>query len=191
MELTVIDSLDQVSGADFDRLDSSAGSAACYERTRQREHDGRWRCRYLRATEHGRLTALIPLYTASGRAWPDPVYDPSGWQLPPAVRDDYAAGNCLLVGGFADLRTGFAVADQAREPAVLRELLAAIARIAAEQDRCLVFPYHFPDARQALDEAAGALIGWALLGREGQLRGVSEPGWHAGMRAGVRYNLRH
>jgi hypothetical protein len=190
VELSIVDSLERVSAEDFDRLDSSAGSAACYQRTRQRERDGRWRCRYLYAADGGRLMAMLALYTANGRAWPDPAYDPSTWELPAGLRGDYAPGDCVLVGGFADLRTGFAVAEQAREPAVLGELLAGIAQFAAEQDRCLVFPYLLPDAQQAVTAATAGRIGWAPLAREARLARVSDADWYAGMPGEVRRNLR-
>src|SRR4051812_42104164 len=189
MELTVLDSIDSIDPADFDRLDSDAGSAGSYPRPRQREHDGRWRCRYLCRTDGGTLSALLPLYTVSGRSWPDPAYDPSGWPLPDGWRTRYSAEGCLLVGSFADLRTGFPVAGQLRGPAALGELLAAVAQLAAAQERCLVFPYLMPAARQALAAAAGDRIGWALLGREARLHGVSDPDWLGSLRARVRRNL--
>lgn len=190
MELSIVDSLDCVSAEDFDRLDSSAGSAACYQRTRQRERDGRWRCRYLHATDSGRLIAMVPLYTAVGRAWPDPAYDPSTWELPPELTGDYSPGDCLLVGGFADLRTGFAVAEQAREPTVLGELLAGIAGFAAQQERCLAFPYLLPDAQPAVTAATAGRVGWAPLAREARLARVTDADWYAGMPGDVRRNLR-
>ncbi len=189
MELSIIDSIDDISRADFDRLDSSAGSAGCYSRTRQREADGRWRTRYLRAVENGRLGALIPLHTAHGRNWPDPMYDPTHWELP-AAEEDYRAGRCLLVGSFADLRTGWPVAPDLRDPAPLRRILTGIARHAAEQDRCLVFAYLFSDARRSLAEASDGAISWTRLAQEGHLHDVSEPGWLDKLAGPIRYNLR-
>ena len=189
MDLSIIDSIDEVSCADFDRLDSSAGSAGCYQRTRQREADGRWRTCYLRAVDDGRLGALIPLHTASGSKWPDPMYDPGNWELP-AADEDYRAGRCLLVGSYADLRTGWPVAAALRRPGVLRQLLAVIARFAAEQDRCLVFAYLFSEARHNLAEATDDAISWTRLAQEGQLHGVSEPGWQDRLAGPIRYNLR-
>ncbi|MEO6703635.1 MAG: hypothetical protein ABI140_14435, partial [Jatrophihabitantaceae bacterium] len=78
-----------------------------------------------------------------------------------------------------------------REPGTVRTLLAAIAEVAAEQGRGLAFPYLFTEDRQLIDEATGGTVSWALLGREGQLLGVSEPGWEGSQRRPVRYNLRH
>jgi hypothetical protein len=190
VELSIVDSIECVSAEDFDRLDSSAGSAACYQRTRQREQDGRWRCRYLHATDGSRLLAMVPLYTATSRSWPDPAYDPSSWELPAGVRGDYSPGDCLLVGSFADLRTGFAVAEPDREPAVLRELLAAIAEFAAEQDRCLTFAYLLPEARQAVSAATAGRTGWAPLAREARLARVTDTDWSTRMPGEVRRNLR-
>lgn len=190
VQLSVLDGIGAVPAADFDRLDSAAGAAGSYYRTLQREADGRWHTRYLRRTDGGRLTALLPLHTVAGRRWPDPAYDPGGWPLPDGWRADYSPAGCLLVGSFADLRTGFPVAEELREPRALRELLALLARLAAAEDRCLVFPYTLPAARQALTAATGDRIGWASLGREARLPGIAEPDWLSTVRADVRRNLR-
>ena len=88
MEIAVIDSIAEVSAADFERLDATAGAVGSYQRISQREADGRWRARYLRCLDGDRLAALIPLYTAHGSSWPDPVYDPAGWPLPAADTED-------------------------------------------------------------------------------------------------------
>lgn len=191
MQIAVVDRIDDIPAADFDRLDRSAGAAGSYQRTRQRQADGRWRCRYLRATDDGRLTALIPLYTAAGDSWPDPAYDPGSWPLPAGAAGGCVASRCLLVGSYADLRTGLPVEAGRRGCRELRDLLEPIARLAAAEDRCLVFPYLFGDARHALDKASDGNIDWALLGREAQLRGISEPGWESRLPRPVRYNLRH
>ncbi len=189
MDLRIIDSIDEISSADFDRLDSSAGSAGCYERTRQRRADGRWRTHYLHASRDGRLGALIPLHIANSRGWPDPRYDPGNWQLP-AAGQDYSADRCVLVGSFADLRTGWPVATGLRGPGTLRGLLAEIARFAAEQDRSLVFAYLFSDAHRSLVEATGDAISWTRLAQEGHLHGVSEPDWQDRVSGPARSNLR-
>ncbi len=189
MELSIIDSIDGISAADFDQLDSSAGSAGSYARTRQRQADGRWRTHYLRATEDGRLCALIPLHAVNGRNWPDPLYDPSGWGLP-TPGEDYSATRCLLVGSFADLRTGWPVAASLRGRDALRALLAEIARFAAEQDRCLAFAYLFPEARRSLAEATDDAISWTRLAQEGRLQGVTEPDWPDRLAGPIRRNLR-
>ena len=191
MDIDVVDSLDDVDADAFDRLDSSAGAAGCYERTRQREADGRWRSRYLRAMDRGRLAAVVPLYTATGGTWPDPAYDPGTWGLPDGAAGDCAVERSLLVGGYADLRTGLPVDADLLDGPGLRGLLAPIARLAAAEDRCLVFPYVYPRARRALDRACDGAIAWTVLGREAHIRGVSEPGWEAAQRKPVRYNLRH
>jgi hypothetical protein len=191
MDIDVVDSLDDVDADAFDRLDSSAGAAGCYERTRQRGSDGRWRARYLRAVDGDRLVGMVPLYTATGGTWPDPAYDPGTWGLPDGTAAGCTADRSLLVGGYADLRSGLPVDDDLLAGSGPRTLLARIARLAAEEGRCLVLPYAYTRAKQALDRACEGAIGWTVLGREAHLRGVSEPGWEAAQRKPVRYNLRH
>jgi hypothetical protein len=191
VEIAVIDSIAEVRAADFERLDISTGAVGSYHRVSQREADGRWRARYLRCLEGDRLMALIPLYTAQGSNWPDPVYDPTGWPLPATDTEDCAADSCLLVGNNADLLNGLPVAAELREPGPLRALLAAIARLAADEGRCLAFPFCYPAARQAIDRASNSAIHWGLLGREARLEGVDDPGWQAGLSRPARYNLRH
>ena len=191
MDIAVIDSIADLAAADFDRLDSAAGAVGSYQRTLQRESDGRWQARYLRCLDGDRLAALIPLYAPQGTSWPDPVYDPSGWPLPPAGTAGSDVGSCLLVGSNADLLTGLPVEGGLREPAPLRALLTAIARLAADEGRGLAFPFLYGDARQAVDRATAGTVGWALLGREGRLEGVDDPGWEAGLSRPARYNLRH
>ena len=191
MDIAVIDSIADVAAADFDRLDAAAGAVGSYQRILQREVDGRWQARYLRCLDGDRLTALIPLYTAQGTRWPDPVYDPAGWPLPDSEHEGLEVGSCLLVGSNADLLTGLPVVDELRRPAALRELLTAIARLAADESRGLAFPFFYGDARQAVDRATAGAVSWASLGREGRLEGVDDPGWEASRSRPVRYNLRH
>jgi len=189
VDIAVIDSIAEVDVADFERLDTSAGAVGSYQRVSQREADGRWQTRYLRCLDGDRLLALIPLYTAQGTSWPDPVYDPTGWPLP--ATEDCQADSCLLVGSNADLLTGLSVAAELREPEPLHELLVAIARLAADEGRGLAFPFCYPSARHALDRAGNGSIRWALLGREARLEGLDDPGWEAGLSRPARYNLRH
>ena len=191
VEIAVIDSIAEVSAADFERLDTGAGAVGSYHRVSQREADGRWQVRYLRCLDGDRLVALIPLYTAQGSSWPDPVYDPTGWPLPAADTADCQADSCLLVGSNADLLTGLPVAAELREPGPLRALLAAIARLASDEGRSLAFPFYYSAARQAIDRASGGSIRWAPLGREARLEGLDDPGWEAGLSRPARYNLRH
>jgi hypothetical protein len=191
VDIAVIDSIADVAAADFDRLDSAAGAVGSYQRILQRESDGRWQARYLRCLDGNRLAALIPLYTAQGTSWPDPMYDPARWSLPAAQHDGVDAGSCLLVGSNADLLTGLPVAAELRQPGALRALLTAIARLAADEGRGLAFPFFYSDARQAVDRATAGTVAWATLGREGRLEGVHDPGWEASRTRPVRYNLRH
>ncbi|HEX4729585.1 MAG TPA: hypothetical protein VH298_17375 [Jatrophihabitans sp.] len=191
VEIAVIDSIAEVSAADFERLDTSAGAVGSYQRISQREADGRWLTRYLRCLDGDRLLALIPLHTAQGTSWPDPVYDPTGWPLPVTDTQDCQADSCLLVGSNSDLLTGLPVAAELRAPEPLRALLARIARLAADEGRCLAFPFHYSSAQQAIDRAGNGAIRWALLGREARLEGLDDPGWEAGLSRPARYNLRH
>jgi hypothetical protein len=191
VEIAVIDSIADVAAADFDRLDSAAGAVGSYQRTIQREADGRWQVRYLRCLDGDRLTALIPLYTAQGSNCPDPVYDPAGWPLPSAGSAGIDVGSCLLIGSNADLLTGLPVDRDLLQPAPLRELLTAIARLAVEESRGLAFPFFYGGARQLVDRATAGAVSWALLGREGRLEGVDSPDWEAGLSRPARYNLRH
>jgi hypothetical protein len=191
VEFDLIDSIAGVPARDFDRLDSSAGAAGCYDRMRQRESDGRWLRTYLRCvdSDSGRLRALIPLYRSRGRTWPDPAYDPRTWDLPPGAADECTAAGSVIVGSYADLRTGLHVEPELRTPDNLRELLARIAAAAAEENRCLIFPFVFEEAQRALAAAEGA-IAWKTLGEEAQLRGVADPGWESKLTGRMRRNFR-
>jgi hypothetical protein len=119
------------------------------------------------------------------------VYDPTGWPLPATDTEDCEAGSCLLVGSNADLLTGLPVAAGLREPEPLRALLTVTAQLAADEGRCLAFPFYYSSARQAFDRASNGSIRWALLGREARLEGLDDPGWAAGLAKPARYNLRH
>ena len=177
----------------FDALDTTAGAAACYQRLRQRQADGRWSSHYLRATENGRLTAAIPVYAYRGKAWPSHYYDAATWQLPGGVRDDLVPGRCLLVGGCSDGRSSLHVrcGTGGRHPLhPLRRLVAELASFAADRDRCLVFPYLYAGARAALTEATGDRIAWTLLRREAHLRGVADAGWERSLGSKVNGVLR-
>lgn len=191
VQFDLIDSIAGVPARDFDRLDSSAGAAGCYDRMRQRESDGRWRRTYLRCVDgdSGRLRALIPLYRSRGRNWPDPAYDPRTWDLPAGAADECTAEGSVIVGSYADLRTGLHVEPELRTPENLRELLARIAAVAAEENRCLIFPFVFEDAQRALASAEGA-IEWKTLGQEAQLRGVADPAWESKLVGRMRRNFR-
>ena len=191
VEIDLIDSVSTVPAREFDRLDSSAGAAGCYDRMLQRESDGRWRRTYLRCVdgESGRLRALIPLYRTRGRTWPDPAYDPRTWGLPEEVADECTAQDSVIVGSYADLRTGLHVDPGLRSPENLRELLARIARVAAEENRSLVFPYVFREAQRVLTAAEGA-IAWKVLGQEAHLRGVADPAWETRLPGRMRRNFR-
>lgn len=174
----------------FDALDTTAGAAACYQRLRQRQADGRWTSHYLRATEDGRLTAAIPVYAYRGKAWPNRYYDAATWQLPGGVRDDLVPGSCLLVGGCSDGRSSLHVRCRPGGRHPLRRLVAELAGFAADRDRCLVFPYLYAGARAALTEATGDRIAWTLLRREAHLRGVAEAGWERSLGSKVNGVLR-
>src|SRR5579863_4653236 len=162
---------------EFDALDTAAGAAACHGRLRQRQLDGRWRVRYLRAVGGGSLKAAIPLYASRGKNWPDPAYDVATWSLPDQVHEASAAQACLLVGGCADTRSSLHVERGAMNVTGLRKLIAEAARFAARQNRCLVFPYVYGDTKAALTEATSNSIAWAVLCREAYLRGVNDVHW--------------
>jgi hypothetical protein len=174
----------------FDHLDPAVGVVDCYARVKQREADGRWHVTYVHGTDGGQTTAAVPLYASSSPDWSDPAYDPRTWALPPAVREDCTAARCLVVGNYEDRCSGLHVECSAREPRRLRPILAAMARAAASQDRCLSFPYFSATARDALSAACGR-IEWARLGREAHIRDLADPGWESAQPKRIRYNLRH
>ncbi|MGW8366691.1 hypothetical protein ACWGK1_39905 [Streptomyces wedmorensis] len=174
----------------FDALDTTAGAASSFSRLRQHQEDGRWISRYLGWRDGEELRAVVPLYRSRMRAWADPSYDPRSWGLPDGVGDACSPGTSLLVGGCADRRTGFHVDEETRAPGRLRKLLVEAARFAADEDRCLVFPYVYGTARTALDAATEGAVVWAELGREAHLFGLADPAWESGLPSKVRYRLR-
>jgi hypothetical protein len=175
----------------FNRLDPDVGVRGCYAKVKQREADGRWRVTYVHGTGGGLLKAAMPLYASRMADWSDPAYDPRNWALPPAVREDCLAARCLVVGSYEERCSGLYVERSAREPRPLRRILAVVARVAAGQDRHLSFPFFTSGARDALSAAAGGRIAWARLGREANIRDLSDPGWEASLPKRIRYNLRH
>ena len=175
----------------FNRLDPGVGVLGCHAQVKLREADGRWRVTYVRGTDGGELKAAVPLYACRMPDWSDPAYDPGNWQLALTAGADLTAARCLLVGSYEERRSGLHVDRSAREPGQLRQILAAMAREAARQDRHLAFPYFSAESREALSAAASGRIAWALLGPEATIRGLSDPGWEASLPRRIRYNLRH
>lgn len=178
---------------EFNALNTMAGAAGSHARMSQREADPRWRVRYVRWLEAGRLRAGLPVYQCRGPAWPDRAYDPSAWEWPDGVQGDGAPGRGLQVGGCSDLRTALHV-DREAEPGHWRRLLAAIATL-AEGDtdgdgNFIVLPYVYQDNKDALAQASMGHIAWAELGREAHLDGVAAPDWEERLSSRVRYVLR-
>jgi len=190
MDITVTGELAGLSAAEFDGLDRSAGVIASHERMRNRETDGRWRVRYLLARCGGTLQAAVPLYACRSPQWPDPAYDPRGWELPGDAARDCEPGRYLVLEGYENRRSGFHVHQFADEPARVRTVLAALARVAAQEDRGLIFPYLPATAQTALAQAEPR-IAWRQLTYDANLVGVSEPDWEERQDRRVRYNLRH
>lgn len=190
MELAMIADIAEVMPEAFDALDMTPGAGACYQRLRQRQADGRWSVRYLRATENGCLKAAVPVYACRGKTWPHPAYDAGTWQLPEDAREAAAPGRCLLVGGCSDARSSLHIESVKGEMYELRRLIAEIARFAAGQNRCLVFPYMCAESRTALTEVTEDRIAWALLRTEARLRGVSDADWESSLGSRVRGVLR-
>jgi len=145
--------------AEFDALDRTAGAAGSHGRLAQFAGDARWTVRHVRVGAPGRLDAAVPVFTPRGRRWADPLYDPAGWGLG-ELRPDEA----LLVGGCADLRSGWHVTAGAH-----RAVLVEAARLAAGERRALVFPYFYAAARDALSTDG---IVWAALAREAAFEDV-------------------
>ena len=191
MDISLTEHIAAIPPEQFDRLDPAAGVVACYGRVQQREIDQRWRVTYVRGTDGGQLKAAIPLYACRLANWPDPVYDPRGWALPPEVREDCVPARCLVVENYEERCSGLHVERSAREPGQLRQLLAAITRVAAGQGRWLSFPFFSGPARDALSAAARGRIAWAHLGREAHISGLSDPDWENSLPKKIRYNLRH
>lgn len=159
--------------AAFQALDRSAGAAAGLSRLRQVELDRRWRARYVRGVRGAELVAAVPVYTTAGSSWPDAAYDPRNWGLDPGLTEALPADRCLVVGGVYDQRSGFPVRlDAAGENA--RDVLVAIARAAAAEERALVFPYAYNRARRALDAVTDGFH-WTGLARESHFRDVDDP----------------
>jgi hypothetical protein len=187
MAIGVTSSIVDFDRKQFDALDRTAGFASSYARLRQRERDPRWISRYLGWTEDGRLKAAIPVYRPRMSSWPDRAYDPRSWGVP---ADGCSPEAVLLVGGCGDRRTGLHVDAEAKSPCPLGGLVAEVARLAADEDRCLAFPYVHAEARDALAAATGDRIVWAELAREGYVTGLSDPDWEASLPRKVRHTLR-
>lgn len=190
MRLDVIEHIEEVGREQFDALDDQAGAAGCYERISQREADGRWRASYVCWSDDGAVKAVVPLYSCRGKAWPDPAYDPSTWDLPSEIAGEFSDGRALLLEGCADRRSGLHVAEPYRSGDQVRGMLVAAARVAAGRGCGIAFPYMFPQAQRTLSEAAKDAITWSLLGREARLSGVSDPAWEERQNSRVRYVLR-
>lgn len=174
----------------FDSLDRTAGFASSYARLRQKEQDPRWIGRYLVWTEDSLLRAVVPAYRSRMDSWPDAAYDPRSWGLPDGVGQECSPKAALLVGGCGDRRTGLHVDPEARTPDVLRSLLVELARLAADDDQCLAFPYLHPDARNALAAAADDRIVWAEMASEAHVLGLSDPDWESKLPRKVRQTFR-
>lgn len=188
---TVLDDLADVDAAAFDELDDTAGAAGCHARLRQHQDDRRWRVRYVRVEESGRLVALLPLYAARGRNWPDESYDSTRWWDAPS-RPALRADQALLVCGCADLRSGLPVADDGDVAAAhIRHALLVAARLAAPEGRGLLFPYVYPRARRLLEAATQGWADWVVLDHEARFpaEAIAAPGAWASPR--VRGVLRH
>lgn len=156
-------------------LISRRGRPPCYDWLRQREADGRWLACYVRVHEHGRLRAAMPLYECRMNRRPESAYDPATWDVPAPVREGCASATALLVAGCAYRRSGLHADQVAMTPARLRQILVAVAQVAAERARCLVFPFVPETAKDAL-AAADDRIRWTCLAREPQVRGIADPG---------------
>lgn len=177
--------------SELDRLNITAGAAGSHARLLQREIDPRWSVCYVRWTEGARLKAALPVYECRSATWPDRSYDPRTWALPQRISAECAARDSLLVGGYSDLRTALHLDRQARGPHHLRTLLASIARLAIEGGgKCIVFPYIYPQDKDALTQATRGKITWTELGREAHLDDVTDPGWEEHLSSRVRYVLR-
>jgi hypothetical protein len=174
----------------FDSLDRTAGFASSYTRLRQKEQDPRWISRYLEWTDGSLLKAAIPVYRSRMNSWPDKAYDPRLWGLPDGIGAECAPAASLLVGGCGDRRTGLHVDAEAKSPGTLRGFLAELARKAADEDRCLAFPYMHADARNALAAATDDRIVWAQMARESHVFGLAAPDWESRLPAKVRNTLR-
>lgn len=190
MNPDVIEQVGLVGRERFDALDDQAGAAGCYERISQREADGRWRAKYVYLADDGAVKAVVPLYSCRGKAWPDPAYDPSTWDLPDEVAGEFSGGRAILLQGCADLRSGLHIAEPYRDAYHVRAILVAAARVAAWRGCGIAFPYVFPEAQRALAEAASGRITWSLLGREALLSGISDLAWEERQKSRVRYVLR-
>lgn len=174
----------------FDLLDRKPGFPSSHSRLRQMEQDGRWVVRYLGRRDGSRLRAAIPLARCRAYSWPDDSYDPCSWNLPSAIADECSPGTALLVGGYCDRRSGLHVAAEDRTPDRLRSLLVEAAKVAADEGRCLVFPYVYAEVKQALSEAAHDRIAWAGLAREAHIHGICDPDWESRLPRDSRHTLR-
>jgi hypothetical protein len=189
MKITIIERASELAPDEFDALDQRAGAAGCYDRIRQRETDGRWRARYVKCADGGRLLAAIPVYACRGRRWPDPAYDPGTWEIMD-LGSHFSPAEYLLVGGCYDRRTGFHVESGCWGPARLRPILTGVADAAAQDGRGLLFPYMYAEAKEALAQVTGGAISWNMLARESEFRDVADPAWEEKLGSRIRYVLR-
>jgi hypothetical protein len=189
MEFREVSQISDIPADRFDALDPAAGGSGSHARLRQRESDGRWEARYLCCWEDGRLLAAVPLYRPRFGAWPDPWYDPAAWRLPGPQSAACTPRRSLVVGGCSGLRSTLHVDPDLRSSERFAEVLARIARIAAEQDRGLVVPYLYPESAEALVRAGGGRIEPGVIARDGVLRGFDRPDWEAGVGWRVRKHL--
>jgi hypothetical protein len=96
-----------------------------------------------------------------------------------------------MVGGCLDRRTGLHVDAEGRTPRDLRELLVRIAKVAADEDLCLTFPFVYSDVKDALAAATDGRIVWSQLAREAHFFGLSDVQWESTLKQKARNSLRH
>jgi len=189
--MSMLAHIGEIAPYEFDALDPASGAVACYGRLKQREADQRWRASYLRAIGDGFLQAVIPVYTCRSMRWPDPAYDFTAWPLYGEMPDLGGVESALLVGGCLDRRSNLHIRRDRVTASTLHRLTVQLARLAAADDRFLIFPYVYGDTKDDLSEATGNSIVWAALSREARLYGVSDPDWERAQGSRISGVLRH
>jgi len=131
----------------------------------------------------GRFVVGVPIVNSRGRNWPDSRYHPDHWGM---TSEPLTAEQIMLVGGCADLRSNLQISDGERWRALPGEVVRHIARLAAAEGRCLVFPYVSGPAAKRLTDASGGLISWRPAAREAHFDDVLEPDHESKLGSRVR-----
>lgn len=165
MQFQIAESLSDLDGDEFDRLDPGCGPVGSHSRLVQLERDPRWSTDYLCAREGGMLLAAAPIYRLKRGGWPDSSYDPVAWGLDPVAPPD----EVTVVGGrsglLSSLHVSPAIRGTRRHIRLIEELLTRESRSA------LLLPYLTGSEMALWDSVLGSRLPRRALGADARFDG--------------------